>query len=346
MAIGAGAIMGAVGGLAGIAGGIIGGGKRRREQRAAQEEMQRAKTRMMNLDTSNLAANMENPYEDLTVNQKQAQFMAQQTHQGLANQMQALRGAAGASGISGLAQAIANQRTRNLQGISGAIGQQEAQNERLKAQGALQTKLAKAQGEQQMEMFQAQKAGTMLGMSQANVAGATMQQQAALGGVAHSIGSLGGAIEGHVEQQKLKTDLDNTTLVVDETGSASGGGSGPGTTSASKTAFYGTPDYNPIEAVIKANPASYGYNTELNKPLPREDGLIINNGGLGNYTTGGLLGGNTSGSLLGNTHKFATGDTLWSIAKANGMTVAQLLALNTDITDPNNISLGKQIQLK
>ena len=50
--------MGAVGGIAGIAGGIIGGGKRRREQRAAQQEMQRAKNQMMNLDTSNLAANL------------------------------------------------------------------------------------------------------------------------------------------------------------------------------------------------------------------------------------------------------------------------------------------------
>ena len=48
------AISAGVQGLAGIAGGIIGSGKRKREQRAAQQEMARAKARMMNLDTSNL----------------------------------------------------------------------------------------------------------------------------------------------------------------------------------------------------------------------------------------------------------------------------------------------------
>ena len=43
-----GAIAQGVGGLVGIAGGIIGGGKRRREQRAAMAEMQRNKARYEN----------------------------------------------------------------------------------------------------------------------------------------------------------------------------------------------------------------------------------------------------------------------------------------------------------
>ena len=68
------AISAGVQGLVGIAGGIIGSGARKREQRAAQAEFNAAKQNMMNLDTSNLAANLENTYEDLTVNQQQYQM--------------------------------------------------------------------------------------------------------------------------------------------------------------------------------------------------------------------------------------------------------------------------------
>ena len=75
------AIAAGVQGLAGIAGGIIGGGARRREQRAAQREMARSKARLMNLDTSNLAANMENPFEDLTVNTHAADLQHSKTKQ-------------------------------------------------------------------------------------------------------------------------------------------------------------------------------------------------------------------------------------------------------------------------
>ena len=88
---GAGAAMGAaqgiIGGLTGIAGGLIGGGKRRREQREAQAEFNRNKARYENLDTSNLASNLDNAYEDLTVNQQQAQFASQQQQQALSNTM-------------------------------------------------------------------------------------------------------------------------------------------------------------------------------------------------------------------------------------------------------------------
>ena len=62
----------ALGGLTSIASGIIGGGARREEQRKAQKELAINKARYENLDTSNLAANMENTYEDLTVNTQAA----------------------------------------------------------------------------------------------------------------------------------------------------------------------------------------------------------------------------------------------------------------------------------
>ena len=56
------------------------------EQRRANAELAEMRSRYEKLDTSNPYANLENAfaenvYEDLTVNQQQAQFMAQQNQQ-------------------------------------------------------------------------------------------------------------------------------------------------------------------------------------------------------------------------------------------------------------------------
>ena len=98
-----------VGGLTGIASGIIGSKKRKREQREAQAEFNRNKAAFQNLDTSNVYTNMQNTMEDLTVNQEQAQFQTEQANQGLANIMGNLQGSAGGSGIAALAQSLAGQ---------------------------------------------------------------------------------------------------------------------------------------------------------------------------------------------------------------------------------------------
>ena len=86
----------------------------------------------------------ENVYEDLTVNQQQAQFQAQQGSQQRANIMQSMKGAAGGSGIAALAQSMANQGQLQTQKISASIGMQEAQNQKLKAQGAQRVQEKKA----------------------------------------------------------------------------------------------------------------------------------------------------------------------------------------------------------
>jgi len=91
---------------------------------------------------------MENTFEDLTVNQQQAQFQAQQQAQQRADVMQNLRGAAGGSGIAGLAQALANQQQTQTQQISASIGQQEAANQRASAQGAMSVQRMTQQAEQ------------------------------------------------------------------------------------------------------------------------------------------------------------------------------------------------------
>jgi hypothetical protein len=123
------AALGAIKGLAGIAGGMIGSGARKREQAAAQKEFDTNKARMQGADTSNLMTNQENVYEDLTVNTQQADYTKQQQQAGMANTMTAMSGAAGGSGIAGLAQALANQSTQANAKSSALIGAQEQKNQ-------------------------------------------------------------------------------------------------------------------------------------------------------------------------------------------------------------------------
>ena len=123
--------------------------------------------------------NMENTYEDLTVNQQQAQFQAQQGSQQRSNIMQNLQGAAGGSGIAGLAQAMANQGQLQTQQISASIGQQESANQKLKAQGAEKIQKLERKGQEMGQQFDIDKQSTLLGMQMGTTAGANKSAQAA-----------------------------------------------------------------------------------------------------------------------------------------------------------------------
>ena len=94
---------------------------------------------------------MENTMEDLTVNQQQAQFQAQQGAQSRSNIMQTMQGAAGGSGIASLAQAMANQGQLATQQASASIGQQESMNQAASAQQAASIQLQERVGEQSAE---------------------------------------------------------------------------------------------------------------------------------------------------------------------------------------------------
>ncbi len=195
MAIPIGAALQGIQGLAGIAGGIIGSGKRKREQRKAQSEFERNKASYMNLDTSNAYQNMENTYEDLTVNTQAADFAAQQQQQGLSNTMGAMQGAAGGSGIAALAQAMAGQQSQNLQQASASIAQQESGNEMAQANMAGQLQSMERQGEMVSRQMEQEKTGTLLGMSQQRLAAANQARQQATAGMLGGVGNLigGGA---------------------------------------------------------------------------------------------------------------------------------------------------------
>lgn len=185
----------AVGGIANIAGSLIGGRARRREQRAAQAQLNERMQAYENMQFTNPYANMQNTMEDLTVNQQQAQFLAQQQQQGLANTMGALQGAAGGSGIAALAQAMSNQQAQNLQAASASIGQQEAANQAATAQQAGQLQMMEAQGQVRLEDIERSRTETLLGMSQQRLAAANEARQQATGQL---IGGIGGVVAGGI----------------------------------------------------------------------------------------------------------------------------------------------------
>ena len=118
----------------------------------------------------NVFANMENTFEDLTVNQQQAQFQAQQNQQSQANILNALR--SGGQFNAGNIQALSNQAQTAAQRASASIGQQEAENRRLAARGASQVQSAEREGRLQQQRGEAMVQGmefdrqaTQLGMS-------------------------------------------------------------------------------------------------------------------------------------------------------------------------------------
>ena len=125
----------------------------------------------------NIYSNMENTMEDLTVNQQQAQFQAQQSQQSQANILDSLT--SGGQFNAGNIQALANQGTMAAQQASASIGQQESQNQRLGAQEAsrLQTMNRKGIGQVQageaaLQQMNADRQSTMLGMSMQQVGNA------------------------------------------------------------------------------------------------------------------------------------------------------------------------------
>ena len=135
------------------------GGKRKKAIKEAQAEYDDQMAAYRNLDTSNLYGDVSNPYanmqntmEDLTVNQQQAQFEAQQGQQQRANIMSQMAGAAGSSGVAGLAQAMANQGQLATQRASASIGQQEAANQKAAAQQAGQLQQMERQGAWKADM--------------------------------------------------------------------------------------------------------------------------------------------------------------------------------------------------
>jgi len=155
--------------------GMSNAAKAERAQQQAALNKQKDEYRSMNFE--NPFTDMENTFEDLTVNTQQAEFQAKQGSQQRANIMQSMKGAAGSSGIAGLAQAMANQGQLQTQKISASIGLQEASNQKAAAQGANAVQTAERQGDQWVQQANMDRQATLLGMQMGQTSGANMAFQ-------------------------------------------------------------------------------------------------------------------------------------------------------------------------
>jgi len=159
---------------------LTGGAARRNEQMDAQEDLHNQMadwedTKMKNpyAGVKNPYADMENVYEDQTVDLKAAEFAKEQSQQSAANIMASMKGAAGGSGVAGLAQVLANQGAKQAQQASADIGRQEQANQaralgesgrlqQLDREGEQKRDLLEREGERMVEKYDFDKQAKML----------------------------------------------------------------------------------------------------------------------------------------------------------------------------------------
>ena len=134
------------------------------EQIVQRKLLEKQKQRYRQFEFKNPYADMENVMEDVTVDMRAADFQAQQGQQQRANIMQALRGAAGGSGVAALAQSMANQGALQSQQISVGIAQQERQNQITAAKMAGQIDMTERGGQAMVQSAEMGRQSTLLGI--------------------------------------------------------------------------------------------------------------------------------------------------------------------------------------
>ena len=148
-------------------------------QKAARARVEEQKARYAQYQFQNPFEGMENPFEDLKVSTEAADFQMEQAAQQRANIMAGLRGAAGASGIAGLAQALANQGVIQARQVSADIARQEAAGQLAMAKGAMAVDQLERQGQAAVQQAESAREATILGMEYGALTGANQAQQQA-----------------------------------------------------------------------------------------------------------------------------------------------------------------------
>ena len=188
-----------------MASGLIGRGAQRDALMQARSERVKAQRAFGQMDTSNLYADLTNPFQNLTVNQQQADFMRQQRRLSQANTLSMLRGAAGSSGVAGLAQALQGQANLAAAQDSASIGIQERQNQLAAAQGSMQLQQLKAGGEAQARALKQRQIETQFGLAAGTEAaalqGLAMTDQVMIEGIASGLGAAAGGVAGQLSSR-------------------------------------------------------------------------------------------------------------------------------------------------
>jgi hypothetical protein len=148
-----------------ILGGLLGMGAARRAEEAAREERKKLQDKLTSLESSrqeiknpyasskDLSSTMSNPYAQLGVATQAAEMQVEQADISLANTLDTIR-STGAS--AGGATALAQAALKSKKGVSASIEQQEADNEKLKAQGEQNLQQRKTAEKQRMQNVDAQ----------------------------------------------------------------------------------------------------------------------------------------------------------------------------------------------
>ena len=139
------------------------------------------KQKYREFEFTNPMAGMENAYEDMEVSTEAARFQMEQGSQQRANIMSGLKGAAGSSGVAGLAQALAGQGVMQARQVSTDISQQEMQNSKMKAQGAQQVDQMQRQGAAMVQQQEFGRESTLYAAELGEMAGARGGVQGAFG---------------------------------------------------------------------------------------------------------------------------------------------------------------------
>ena len=202
------------------------------ERQKQQAALDRQKKEYKAMRFTNPFSNMENTFEDLTVNQQQAEFQSQQGNQQRANIMQGLRGAAGSSGIAGLAQAMANQGQIQTQRISASIGMQESQNQMATARGAAAIQATERSGDQWVQQAEMDRQATLLGMQMGQTAGANTGFQQA------QANEMNAAIANQQTTADMIGTIGGALANADFSGGGGGGGIPKDTTTTSTASYY------------------------------------------------------------------------------------------------------------
>ncbi len=167
MGIGPLAAAGIVKGVGSLVGGLFGAGRARRARRRAAAEKRRLKGELNSLEKSrqkivnpysntkdlsslakDLSGNLSNPYGNLSVSTAGAAMQVEEADIALANTLDTLR-ATGAS--AGGATALAQAALQSKKGVAASIEQQEAANEKLRAQGEQYLQQAQIQEQRRLQ---------------------------------------------------------------------------------------------------------------------------------------------------------------------------------------------------
>jgi len=176
----AGATVAIAGAALSVIGGMFGAGAAKKRERKAAREKARLQRKLTNLENSrqdiidpsagvtnlsglaqDLSGQITNPMANLSVATQAAEMQVEQADISLANTLDTIR-ATGAS--AGGATALAQAALQSKKGVSASIEQQEAQNEKLRAQGEQQVQQLKMAEQQRVQGLQIREGGRVQGL--------------------------------------------------------------------------------------------------------------------------------------------------------------------------------------